>query len=126
MSERPRIYSVLPDEIKDGFPHGQWLFDTPGLVLNFLTEVDPVESYLPLLEPMVKKLAAFIKSDEPFMEFESPHTPGINYLHRTAAARIMATNPAWSKKIYARTRSDGGGAQIINENGLPVIRKLRN
>src|SRR4051812_46100969 len=105
--ERPRIYSVLPDEIKDGFPHGQWLFDTPGLVLNFLCDVDPVETYLPILEPMVKKLGAFLMSGDEFMEFESPHTPGINYLHRAAAQRIMSTNPAWSRKIFARTRSDG-------------------
>jgi hypothetical protein len=120
-----KIYTVLPDEIKEGYPHGQWLFDTPGLVLNFATPTLPDEPHLPDLEPMIKQFAAFMSSDELYMPFESPHTPGINYLHRNAAGRIMSTNPAWSRKIYARTRANG--ATLVDQtSGLPVLRKLRN
>ena len=36
--ELPKIFSVLPDEIRDMHPHGQWLLDQPGMVINFATE----------------------------------------------------------------------------------------
>jgi hypothetical protein len=128
MNEQPkRIYAPLPEEIKDAFPHGQWVFDTPGLILNFLTQTVEGFDYLPDLEPACKRLAEFLASDEELMAFESPHTPGINYLHRHAASRIIATIPAWSRRVYARTRENGSGVAVHDaETGLPVIRKIRN
>jgi hypothetical protein len=122
-SALPKIYTVLPDEIRNLHPHGQWVFDRPGLVLNFACDVE--NDHFPVVEPWVEKLAAFIASEAPYMEFESPHAPGICYLFRHAAEHIILTQPAWSAKVMTRMRKDG--PMIVDHNtGLPVISKLRN
>jgi hypothetical protein len=119
----PKIFTVLPDEIRNMHPHGQWVFDTPGLVLNFACEI--VDDHFPNIEPWVRALTELLEGSKPYLEFESPHAPGIVYLHRAAAAHIIATQPAWSAKVMARTRP-GGPTLVDAETNLPVLRKLRN
>ena len=120
----PKIYTVLPDEIRNMHPHGQWVFDRPGLVLNFACEV--IDDHYPDVEPWARKLADLLASDDPFMEFESPHVPGVLYLHCAAAEHIICTQGAWSMKVLARSRP-GGAVSILDEGtGLPVVRKVRN
>lgn len=124
--ELKKIYTVLPDEIRNSHPHGQWVLDRPGLVLNFACDIE--DDHYPVLEPWARKLVEFIASDEPYLEFESPHFPGICYLHRAAAEHIICTNGAWSAKVLARNRpgGNGNGVSIVDQAGLPVVRKLRN
>ena len=118
--ELPKIFSVLPDEIRDMHPHGQWLLDQPGMVINFATEVE--DQHYPVIAPWMQRLEDFRKSDEPFMEFESPHLPGICYLTRAAAEHIVLGMPAWSKKVMARSTKT---MQVLDSaSGLPVVRKL--
>jgi hypothetical protein len=119
----PKIFTVLPDEIRNMHPHGQWVFDQAGLVLNFACDI--VDDHFPDIEPWARKLVEFLASDEPYMEFESPHAPGVVYLHRHAAYKIITTQPAWSLKVMARTRP-GGPTLMDSQTGLPVISKLRN
>jgi len=118
----PKIYTVWPDEIRNMHPHGQWVFDQPGLVLNFACEAN---DHVADVEPWAEKLEDFLKSGKPYMEFESPHTPGVIFLHRHAAEHIICTQPAWSQKVMTRMRP--GGPMIIDDaTGLPVISKIRN
>lgn len=113
---KPKIYTVLPDEIRNFHPHGQWVFDTPGLVINFVCDV---EDHIPVVEPWARKLAEFQRGPAEFLEFESPHLPGICYLTRAAAEHIILTHGAWSQKVMARGRN-----VIDHDSGLPVIRKV--
>lgn len=122
--ELPKIYTVLPDEIRNLHPHGQWVFDRPGLVLNFACEIIEGE-HLADIKPWAEKLDEFLKSKADVLAFESPHTPGVNYLRRVAAEHIILTQVAWSAKVMTRMRK--GGPMIIDDaTGLPVISKIRN
>jgi len=120
----PRIFTVLPDEIRNGHPHGQWVFDRPGLVLNFATEIDE-ETNMPIIEPWAKRLAEFIAGDEPYLVFDSPHTPNEVYLHRAAAEHIIATQPAWSAKVAVRNRPQAPVEYRDSETGVPLVLKRR-
>jgi hypothetical protein len=120
---QPKIYTVLPEEIRNMHPHGQWVFDRPGLILNFACDIR--DDHFPDITPWAEKLEAFIKSDADYLEFESPHTPGINYLRRVAAEHIILTQSAWSAKVMTRMRKDGPMI-VDHDSGLPVISKLRN
>jgi hypothetical protein len=124
-SQKPTIFTTQPDEIRGKHPHGQWVFDTAGLVVNFLTDVDPETNY-PIVEPWARRLAEFLASDpakEPYLRFESPHTYNVAYLHRAAAARIILTHAAWSEKV--RPRPSGNGVKVVDaDTGMPIIRKV--
>lgn len=116
----PKIYTVLPDEIRNMHPHGQWSGAAPGWVINFATDI--IDGHFPDIEPWARKLEEFRKSDEDFMEFESPHLPGVCYLHRSALDLIVLTQPAWSAKVMARQSK---GVQLMDaESGVPLIRKF--
>ena len=115
-----KIFTVLPDEIRDMHPHGQWLLDQPGQIINFACEIE--DDHYPVLEPWVRRLEEFRKSDAAYMEFESPHLPGVCYLTREALNHIVLTMPAWSRKVMARSTKS---MQLVDaSSGLPVVRKL--
>jgi hypothetical protein len=120
MKERPKIYTVLPDEIRAAFPHGQWILDQQGQIINFACDVD---AHIPNVEDMVRRLAAFKASDDDFMEFESPHLPGRYFLHRAALEHIILTQPAWSAKVKPRQPENGRVQILDSESGLPVVRR---
>ena len=116
----PKIYTVLPDEIREMHPHGQWLFDQPNQQINFSTDVE--DDHYPVILPWVERLEEFRNSDAAYMEFESPHLPGICYLTRVALDHIVGTMPAWSRKVMARSSKT---MQLLDSGtGLPVVRKL--
>jgi len=120
-SELPKIFTVLPDEIRNMHPHGQWSGGTPGWIINFSTDI--IDGHFPDIEPWARKLEAFRASDDEFMEFESPHLPGVCYLHRNALQHIVLTMPAWSAKVMARPKANG--VQLIDsESGVPIVRKF--
>lgn len=119
-----RIYTVLPDEIRAAFPHGQWIFDQAGQVINFACEVD--EPHVPNVEAMVRRLEAFQASEEEFMEFESPHLPGRYFLHRVALDHILLTQPAWSAKVKPQQNENGKIQLLDSESGRPILRRRLN
>jgi len=124
MKDLPKIYTVLPDEIRDMHPHGQWTLDVPGVVINFACDV--TEDNMPIIEPWADALTNFRNSSDERMAFQSPHLPGTCYLHRSTLDHIIATQPAWSRKVIAR-QQDHGQVQLLDAtSGLPVVRRKLN
>jgi hypothetical protein len=118
--ELPKIYTVLPDEIRNMHAHGQWYLDTPGAIINFNCETI---DHIPDVATWAEKLEAFRKSGEAMMEFESPHLPGRCFLHRAVLEHVIMTQPAWSAKVMARPRANGNVQLVDSETGLPVVRR---
>jgi hypothetical protein len=121
--ELPKIYTVLPDEIRNMHAHGQWCLDLPGALINFSCAV---EDHIPDTATWAEKLEQFRASDDVLMEFESPHMPGRAFLHRSALDHIVLTQPAWSQKIMARPSGNGKVQLMDSETGLPVLRRKLN
>lgn len=125
-----KIHLPLPDEIQGLHAHGQWVLAAgigqpgqTGGVLNFSTDV--FEDGYPDVETWAHKLEEFRASDELLMEFESPHVPGVCFLHRKALDLIVMTQPAWSRKVLPRQKA--GGAELVDAGtGLPLVSRLRN
>jgi hypothetical protein len=122
--ELPKIYTVLPDEIRDMHPHGQWTLDVPGVAINFACDV--TEDRMPIIEPWARALSDFRASTDDVMEFQAPHLPGTCYLHRSVLEHIIATQPAWSRKVLPRPK-DNGRVQLVDAgSGLPMVRRKLN
>jgi hypothetical protein len=122
--ELPKLYTVLPDEIRNMHPHGQWSLDRPGSVINFACDI--IGDHFPDVEPWARRLEQFRRSEETLMEFESPHLPGKCFLTHAAADHIVMTQPAWSAKVMYRPRANGG-ADIVDaatNMRVPILRKL--
>ena len=118
-----RIYTVLPDEVRNMHPHGQWCLDLPGALVNFDCEST---DHIPDVDVWAEKLEAFRKSGDETMEFASPHMPGRYFLHRAALDHIILTQPAWSAKVMARPSSSNGVRLLDAETGMPVVRRKLN
>lgn len=121
--ELPKIYTVLPDEIRSMHAHGQWSLDIPGMIINFACEI---HDHIPDTEPWAQRLEQFRESAAEVMEFESPHVPGRCFLHRAALDHIIMTQPAWSAKVMARPRAGNGVQLVDSETGLPVLHRKLN
>lgn len=122
-----QIFIVPNAELEGKAAHGQFLFDRPGLFMNFACEVDDVN--VGKIEPWARKLDEFMRGDEPYLEFDSPHLPGKCYLSRAGAAHIVGVFPAWSDKMRAQVKSKDiqllapNGAEIPAPGALPILRK---
>lgn len=124
MSGQPKVIWVSPaDEIKDKHPHGQLLFDKPGLFCNFACEV--VE-HVGQVDDMALGLQTFLEGGQRFLEFESPHTPGKCYLTRYGAEHVIAVMPAWSDKVRPKLEPNGDGVELRDSvTGVPLVRRVR-
>lgn len=106
---KKKLYTVDPDEIQDHYFHGQFLLDRPGQFINFACE-DLAE-----LEQWARRLADFLSSDEPYLEHESPHLPGRNFITRYGASRIVAVDSAWSRKVRPKL-SANSPLEVVRAN----------
>ena len=126
-ARQKQIYIAPNVELEGQAAHGQFLFDRPGLFMNFACEVD--ELNVGILEPWAKKLDEFLRGDEAYLEFDSPHLPGRCYLSRYGASHVVGVFPAWSSKVRAQTKEKDiqlltpNGAPIPNAGEIPIIRK---
>jgi hypothetical protein len=121
--ELPKIYTVLPDEVRNMHAHGQWCLDLPGALINF--NCDNTD-HVPDVDVWARKLEEFRASRDELMEFESPHMPGRYFLHREALNHIILTQPAWSAKVMARPSENGKVRLLDAETGMPVVRRKLN
>lgn len=120
MRGTPQIFITPSGELEGKHAHGQFLFDRPGLFMNFACDVDEVN--VGVIEPWARKLDDFLRGDEPYLEFDSPHLPGRCYLSRYGAAHIVGVFPAWSDKVRATPTL---GTKLLTPDGatIPVVRR---
>jgi len=116
-----KIYTVLPDEVREAHPHGQWVLDTPGSIINFACEL--AAEHIPDVAPWADRLEEFRASKDEYMEFESPHLPGRYFLHRLALDHILMTQPAWSRKVMPRQQENGRTQLVDASSGVPLVRR---
>jgi hypothetical protein len=121
--DRPKILTVRPDEMLEGHPHGQWVLDVMGGIINFACEII---NDVPDVAPWAERLEAFRASSDETMEFESPHMPGRYFLHRPALDHIIMTNCAWSRKVLPRQNPNGDVELVDARSGVPLVRRKMN